>query len=68
MDQVIQQKLAEVASVVEQQIDAEIEKLDNLNVDDLEQLREKRLQDMKKLQNQKQIWLSQVNKLQLILN
>ncbi|XP_058789486.1 thioredoxin domain-containing protein 9 [Phymastichus coffea] len=59
MDQVIQQKVAEIASHVEKQLDAEIEKLDNLNIDDIEKLREHRLKEMKKMQQQKQIWLSQ---------
>ncbi|XP_031783676.1 thioredoxin domain-containing protein 9 [Nasonia vitripennis] len=58
MEQIIQQKVAELASHVERQLDSEIEKLDNLNIDDIEKLREKRLQEMKKMQQQKQIWLS----------
>lgn len=60
MEQIIQQKVAELASHVEKQLDSEIEKLDNLNIDDIEKLREKRLQEMKKMQHQKQIWLSLV--------
>lgn len=60
MDQLIQQKVAEIASHVERQLDSEIEKLDNLNIDDIEKLREKRLQEMKKMQHQKQIWISLV--------
>lgn len=60
MDQVLQQKVVEIASHVEQQLDAEIEKLDSLNIDDIEKLREHRLKEMKKMQQQKQLWLSQV--------
>ncbi|XP_015609327.1 thioredoxin domain-containing protein 9 [Cephus cinctus] len=58
MDTLIQQKVIEVANQVEKQLDAELEKLDNLDIDDIEKLREKRLRDMKKLQQQKQTWLS----------
>lgn len=60
MEQIIQQKVAEVASKVEQHLDAEIEKLDNLNIDDIEKLREQRLQAMKNLHKKKQLWLSMV--------
>jgi len=59
MEQLLQQKLVEVASEVERQLDSELEKLDSLNIDDIEKLREKRLQEMKKMQQQKQQWLSQ---------
>lgn len=41
------------------QVDAEIERLDKLTSDDLDSLREKRLAEMKKMQEQKQEWLSQ---------
>ncbi|XP_014223981.1 thioredoxin domain-containing protein 9 [Trichogramma pretiosum] len=58
MEQILQQKLAEIASHVEKKLDDEIEKLDNLTIDDIEQLREQRLKEMKKLHEQKQIWLS----------
>lgn len=60
MEQLIQQKVVEIASEVEKQLDSEIDKLDNLNLDDIEKLREQRLKDMKKMQQQKQLWLSQV--------
>lgn len=60
MDQIIKQKVVEIASQVEQQLDSEIERLENLNVDDIEKLREQRLKEMKKMQHQKQIWLSLV--------
>lgn len=56
MEQIIQQKVAEVTSQIEQQLDAEIERLEKLDIDDIEKLREKRLKDMKKLQQQQQAW------------
>ncbi|XP_014215322.1 thioredoxin domain-containing protein 9 isoform X2 [Copidosoma floridanum] len=59
MDHLIQQKVVEIASEVEKQLDSEIEKLDNLNIDDIEKLREQRLKEMKKMQQQKRTWLSQ---------
>jgi acetyl-CoA carboxylase alpha subunit len=61
MDQVIHQKVVELASHVEQQLDSELDKLDNLTIDDIEKLREQRLKEMKKLQQQKKQWLSQVS-------
>ena len=60
MEQIIQQKVAEVTSQIEQQLDAEIERLDKLDIDDIEKLREQRLKDMKKLQQQKQAWMTLV--------
>ncbi|XP_011501258.1 PREDICTED: thioredoxin domain-containing protein 9 [Ceratosolen solmsi marchali] len=59
MDQLIHHKVVEIASQVEKQLDSELEKLDNLTIDDVEKLREQRLKEMKKLQQQKKQWLSQ---------
>lgn len=58
MESLIQQKVLEVANQVERQLDAELEQLENLDVDDLEKLREKRLEEMKKVHQQKQNWIS----------
>ena len=44
--------------IVEQQVDAEIERLDQLQEDDIEKLREKRLNQMKQLASQQQEWRS----------
>lgn len=44
--------------IVEQQVDAEIERLDQLQDDDIEKLREKRLEQMKQLAAQQQEWRS----------
>ena len=49
----------QAAQVVESQLDAEIQRLDKMDEDDFETLRQKRLQAMKKAQQQKQEWLSQ---------
>ena len=52
MDGVIQQaleaNLLKVAQTVEDQIDAKLHKLENLDEDDLEKIRQKKFSDMKK--------------------
>lgn len=52
----IQQKVLEAANFVEEQLDTEINRLGHLKEDDIEQLREKRLQQLKKQQELKQEW------------
>ena len=44
------------AQTVEHQLDAELERLENLNSDDLEKLRERRLKEMKTQALQQQEW------------
>lgn len=60
METVLQQKVIEVANHVEQQLDAELEKLDNLDINDYEQIRARRLNELKQMQKQKQNWLTLV--------
>jgi len=60
MEAVLQQKVIEVANHVEQQLDEELEKLDNLDISDYEKLRAKRLNELKQMQKQKQDWLVSV--------
>lgn len=60
MESVLKQKVIEVANHVEQQLDAELEKLDNLDIGDYEKLRANRLNELKKMQKQKQDWLTSV--------
>ncbi|XP_068602900.1 thioredoxin domain-containing protein 9 [Brachionichthys hirsutus] len=54
--------LAEVlelsSKIIEENIDAQLNKLQELDEDDIERLREKRLEALKKAQKQKQEWLS----------
>ncbi|XP_032675129.1 thioredoxin domain-containing protein 9 [Odontomachus brunneus] len=57
METILQQKVIEVASHVEQQLDAELEKLDNLDISDYEKIRANRLNELKRMQKQKQDWL-----------
>ncbi|CAK9810821.1 Thioredoxin domain-containing protein 9 [Anthophora quadrimaculata] len=59
MEAVLQQKIVEATRCVEEQLDSEIAKLENLDVNDFEELREQRLKKLKLLQQQKQNWLSQ---------
>jgi hypothetical protein len=56
LKQTMEQSLLKVAQTVEQQLDAELEKLENLDSDDLEKLREQRLKEMKKQAQQQQEW------------
>ncbi|ALC46610.1 CG4511 [Drosophila busckii] len=58
MAQILENQLFAAAQVIEQQIDQECDRLDNLDSDDLKTLREKRLQELKKLNNKKQEWLN----------
>ncbi|KAH8311020.1 hypothetical protein KR044_003882 [Drosophila immigrans] len=57
MAQILENQLFAAAQVIEQQLDQEFDRLDNLDTDDLKALREKRIQEMKKLNNKKQEWL-----------
>lgn len=54
IESMIQQKVLEAASIVEEQIDSELNRLDNLKDEDIDQVREKRLQQLKKQQELKQ--------------
>ncbi|XP_033337484.2 phosducin-like protein 3 [Megalopta genalis] len=58
MEAVLQQKVREATKCIEKQLDDEIEKLDNLDINDFEKLREARLKKLKLLQQQKQNWLT----------
>lgn len=60
METILQQKVIEVANHVEQQLDAELEKLDNLDINDYEKIRANRLNELKRMQKQKQDWLVSV--------
>lgn len=53
----VARNVLEASKVIEEQIDAEIEKLDKLADEDLEGLRQKRLDAMKKYEKKKREWL-----------
>ncbi|XP_069010246.1 thioredoxin domain-containing protein 9 [Embiotoca jacksoni] len=50
--------LEQSAKVIEDQVDAQISKVNEMDEDDLERLKERRLEALKKAQKQKQEWLS----------
>ncbi|KAL4230815.1 Thioredoxin domain-containing protein 9 [Mactra antiquata] len=51
--------LLQATKVVEQQLDAEIERLDKMDEDDFDALRQRRMDALKKAQQQKQEWMTQ---------
>ena len=55
--QMIANQLINVASAMEEKLDAEMKELDNLEDDDIERIRAKRLLEMKKLQDVRNDWL-----------
>jgi len=67
MEAVLQQKVIEVANHVEQQLDAELDKLDNFDINDYEKLRAHRLNELKRMQKQKQNWLVSVTCLDIFI-
>ena len=56
MDQIQSILQNQILKAAEEQLDAEIEKLDQLTEDDLEDIRRKRIQEMKERQQQSQQW------------
>ena len=57
--QIIEQQILSIAKVVEDQLDGKLQELENLEVDDLDRLRERRIQQLKKQAEQKRLWLGQ---------
>lgn len=55
---IITKVLEQSAKLVEESVDAQLSKLNELDEDDLERLKERRLEALKKAQKQKQEWLS----------
>jgi len=54
---VLGQRLLEAAKVVEEQVDAQLQELDNLDDDDYEAIRQKRLDQMKKMATKRDEWI-----------
>ncbi|XP_026563337.1 thioredoxin domain-containing protein 9 [Pseudonaja textilis] len=50
--------MLQTSKILEEQLDAEIQKLDHMDEDELELLKRRRLEGLKKAQQQKQEWLS----------
>lgn len=55
MAKALEQQVLQSAKLVEEQLDAELNKLDRMDDDELEILKERRLQALKKAQKQKQV-------------
>ncbi|XP_007466952.1 PREDICTED: thioredoxin domain-containing protein 9 [Lipotes vexillifer] len=55
---VLEHQLLQTTEQVEEHLDSEIQKLDQMDEDELEHLKEKRLKALRKAQQQKQEWLS----------
>ncbi|XP_030754203.1 thioredoxin domain-containing protein 9 [Sitophilus oryzae] len=53
----MENQLLNVTQAIEKQVDAAIEQIDNLDVNDLEQLRKNRVKEMQKLEELKREWL-----------
>lgn len=56
--QIIEHQVLSVAKVVEEKLDEEIAALDRLDLDDLEALRERRIQQLKKAAERRKHWVS----------
>lgn len=54
----INNQLLQVTKTIEKQVDAAIEQIDNLNVNDLESLRRKRIQELKEKEAKHREWLA----------
>ena len=59
MGQILAEQLVQAAKVVEEKLDAEINKLENMDEDEMEALKTKRMAALKKQQAKKQEWLAQ---------
>ncbi|KAF3843413.1 Thioredoxin domain-containing protein 9 [Dissostichus eleginoides] len=55
---ILSKVLEQTAKVVEEKLDAQMSKLNEIDEDDLERLKERRLEALKKAQKQKQEWLN----------
>lgn len=55
----MQQKVLNATQTLEKQVDAAIEHIENLDINDLEQLRKQRVQELKVRQGKRQQWLQQ---------
>ncbi|XP_029395104.1 thioredoxin domain-containing protein 9 isoform X2 [Mus pahari] len=58
ISEVLENQFLQAAKLVENHLDSEIQKLDQIGEDELEMLKEKRLAALRKAQQQKQEWLS----------
>jgi len=59
VEKLMEQQLLQATNVIESQIDRELQRLETLDEDDIEVLRQRRLDALKKHASQKQEWISQ---------
>ena len=57
---IVQQQVLKAAEIIEERLDEEIRQLDELKTDDIESLRERRLQQLKLQAKKKQAYLAKV--------
>lgn len=55
---VLEARLCQAAQIIEDAVDQELAKLDNMDEDDLEKIRQRRLAEMKERANKKEEWLT----------
>lgn len=55
VEKVLGEQLLKVVTIAEEEVDRRIEKYDNLDENDLEAIRKKRIEELKKKQLQKQV-------------
>nr|CAI5861441.1 unnamed protein product [Callosobruchus analis] len=53
-----EENLIQVTRAIEKQVDSVLEQLDNLNTEDLAQIRHSRIKELQKQEQQKKVWLS----------
>lgn len=61
MENLLEKQLLKVAETIEQKLDQEIQRLDELDLDSIENIREHRLLQMKKMIKQKEEWMAKVS-------
>jgi hypothetical protein len=59
VEKMMEQQLLQATNIIENKIDAELQRLETLDEDDIEVLRQRRLDALKKHASQKQEWISQ---------
>jgi hypothetical protein len=58
VQQAVQQSVLRVAQQLEEQLDSELHKLDNLQDDDLERIRQRRVQELRQQQERTKEWVA----------
>lgn len=58
MAHILENQLMTAAQHIEQQLDQQLDRLENLGTDDLQMIREQRIKEMKELNKKKQEWLA----------